>query len=383
MSSLFCNTLIMNIWRVAGLNSLWVPSPEGRAVHSLGGCTAALGSGGGPRGAVLRAPGVAVAPSGRAGSLSRGRPASGPRAEWAGTTAPRSRGALRPAAPGAGGYKWSGGSVGRLSPPRVAAASAAFGPSSLKKKREKDKKNPKTFENLKKKNQRKRKRERKSNPPRRTRGEVTFARFRPARARRRRTWASVGPARRSGGEPPASTRLRSGRRPPAPRGSPAPAARARAPRAPAARTTCPRCPSPPGAEAAARSARRACRVGTDQYLVSLFPGRCNLKPPAARGLYLSCNACPGGRRGHHLVASWRIFIVWRGSPHFNLFFFLEIGSFRSGPPKSTNSPGGPYCFCEPFVCGFAVSCEPSPNSSWRSSVALSRLPLPLASLCHL
>lgn len=97
-----------------------------------------LGSGTGSRGAVLRAPEVAVAPRGRARSLSRGRPASGPRAEWAGTTAPRSRGALRPAAPGAGGYKWSGGSPSRLSPPRVAAASAAFGLSSLKKKREKD-----------------------------------------------------------------------------------------------------------------------------------------------------------------------------------------------------------------------------------------------------
>ena len=101
---------------------------------------AALGSGGNPSGTVLRAPGVAVAPRGRAGSLSRGRPASGPRAEWAGTTAPRSRGALRPAAPGAGGYKWSGGSPGRLSPPRVAAASAAFRPSSLKEKQEKSKK---------------------------------------------------------------------------------------------------------------------------------------------------------------------------------------------------------------------------------------------------
>lgn len=48
-------------------------------------------------------------------------------------------------------------------------------------------------------------------------------------------WASVGPARRSGGEPPASTRLRSGRRPPAPRGSPAPAPPARRPPAPRVR----------------------------------------------------------------------------------------------------------------------------------------------------
>lgn len=115
--------------------------------------------------AVLRAPGVAVASRGRAGSLSRGRPASGPRAEWAGTTAPRSRGALRPAAPGAGGYKWSGGSLGRLSPPRVAAACSAFGLRSLRKKREKDKKNSKTLQNPEKK-KRKRKSESPSENPR-------------------------------------------------------------------------------------------------------------------------------------------------------------------------------------------------------------------------
>lgn len=209
---------------------------------------AALGSGRGPSGAVLRAPGVAVAPSGRAGTLSCGRPASGPRAEWAGTTAPRSRGALRPAAPGAGGYKWSGGSPGRLSPPRVAAAFTTFGPSSLKKKI-KEKKTRKRFK-IKKKKERKKKK--KTNPLRRNRGEVTFARFRPAR--RSAPGRLSVPVRRSGGEPPARPRPRAAarlRRVAAPRPPPSPPAR-RPPH-----TTCPRCPSPArrGRRLRARAAR--------------------------------------------------------------------------------------------------------------------------------
>lgn len=36
-------------------------------------------------------------------------------------------------------------------------------------------------------------------------------------------------------------------------------------------------------------------AGTRKDLVSPFPGRCNCKPPGARGLYLSRNACPQGR----------------------------------------------------------------------------------------
>lgn len=50
-----------------------------------------------------------------------------PGAEWAGRTAPRSGGALRPAVPGAGGYKWSGGCCSHHSRPQVTAVSVAFG----------------------------------------------------------------------------------------------------------------------------------------------------------------------------------------------------------------------------------------------------------------
>lgn len=224
------------------------------SLHNSPSWKAALTSDGGPSGAVLRTPGVAVAPRGRDGSLSRGRPASGPRAEWAGTTAPRSRGALRPAAPGAGGYKWSGGSPSRLSPPRVAAVPAAFRLSSLKKK-EKDKKKPENALKYKKKEREKEK----AHPPRRSRGEVTFARFRPARARRlrRRTLASSVPVCRSGGEPPA------------PRGSPASAPLARRPpRAPRVRAALRR---PGVGGGCALRPPGACRVGTDDYSVSLFP----------------------------------------------------------------------------------------------------------------
>ena len=186
-----------------------------------------------------------MAPRGRAGTLSRGRPASGPRAEWAGTTAPRSRGALRPAAPGAGGYKWSGGSPSRLSPPRVAAASAAFGPSSLKKKKKekKIKKTRKRFKILKKKKERKKKKksESSSENPRGSHFCTLPACPTPPPPPHLgvRRSPSVGPvvsrSRARVHAPPPAARPR---RVATPRPPPSPPAR-RPPR-----STCPRCPSP-------------------------------------------------------------------------------------------------------------------------------------------
>lgn len=160
-----------------------------------------------------------------------------PGAKWAGTTAPRSQGALRPAAPGAGGYKWSGGCSSRLSLPRVAAVSVAFGLSKPEaEKRKSLKKIQKPQKPLKKKEKKKRgkKKAKGKNRRKRTRqrlvlgarGEVTFtASGLPVRLR-----LSVRPVV---SHPPPSAR-------------PAPARLCAAwqPRAPAGRTTCPRCPSP-------------------------------------------------------------------------------------------------------------------------------------------
>lgn len=144
-----------------------------------------------------------MAPRSRSRSLSCGRPASGPRAEWAGTTAPRSRGALRPAAPGAGGYKWSGGCSSRLSPPRVAAACAAFGLSKPEaKKRKSLKKIQKSSQNLKKK-RKKEKGKKKAKEEKRKKNE-TASRAGSPRGSDFRTFPACLSVRvsPSGGEPP-------------------------------------------------------------------------------------------------------------------------------------------------------------------------------------
>lgn len=101
-------------------------------------------------------------------------------------------------------------------------------------------------------------------------------------------------------------------------------------------------------------------------LVSPFPGRCNCKPPGARGLYLSRNACPRGRRECSicLPPAKNFFLpppFARGIPNFN-FLFLSSGPRQL---ESTNSRRGPYCcfFLKAFCLGaFTVPCKSSPHS---------------------
>lgn len=104
-------------------------------------------------------------------------------------------------------------------------------------------------------------------------------------------------------------------------------------------------------------------------LVSPFPGRCNCKPPGARGLYLSRNACPRGRRERSicLPPAKKFFFLppfARGIPNFN-FLFLSSGPRQL---ESTNSRRGPYCcfFFESLLSwGFCGSVQVVPALASR------------------
>lgn len=266
---------------------------------------------------VLRTQGVAVTPCGRSRSISRGCPALGPRAEWAGTTAPRSQGALRPAAPGAGGYKWSGGCPSRLSPPRVAAVSVAFGLSKPEAKKKKLKKNSKKPQKpLKKKKRRKEEEKRKGKEKKkkkRTRQQLVLG----ARGEVTSTASGLPVRRRLSVRPVVS-------RPPGPARPCTPLRRVAAPR-----------PGWPHHVSALPFA------GTRKDLVSPFSGRCNCKPPGARGLYLSRNACPQGRCERSIwLPLENCCPLCKGIHYFN-FYFL---SSKPGQLEGTNSRRGPYCF---------------------------------------
>jgi hypothetical protein len=207
----------------------------------------------------------------------------------------------------------------------------------------------------------------KANPLWRACGEVTFARFRPRRAPRPSV-SSVG----AGGEPPPARASRLLPRPRARRvAQPAPPAPAGAPRVGAALR---RRRRPPGAG----------RVGTRKDSVSLFPGRCNLKPPGARGLYLSRNACsprpPWAASGCLLK---NFCPLPKGIAYFNffLFFLVKFGASNPDSLEIANSPGKAILFLRAFVWGFAVPGEPAPHSrpaseppcssvSWCRSVPL-------------
>lgn len=146
------------------------------------------------------------------------------------------------------------------------------------------------------------------------------------------------PVCRSGGEPPASTRLRSCR-PSAPRGNPAPPPPARLP---------PRAPR----------VRAALRGPAWRRLRARSPG---LAEPVQRDiLYSSSLAAVILNRQEHKAyiyretrvseAAWapfgclfKNFYNLEGNPHFNKFVF-GIWSFRPEQLEITNSQGGPYCF---------------------------------------
>lgn len=98
-------------------------------------------------------------------------------------------------------------------------------------------------------------------------------------------------------------------------------------------------------------------AGTRKDLVSPFPGRCNCKPPGARGLYLSRNACPQGRCERSIWLPLENFCpLCKGIPPLQ-FLFFKLQARTAGGYKLQERA---ILFLRAFCLGaFAVLCKSS------------------------